>query len=31
LDFSEARGTLMGVAVATDGPYANHLHHTPDR
>jgi len=29
LDFTEARDD--GVAVASAGPYANHLHHTPDR
>jgi len=29
LDFTEARHD--GVAVASAGPYANHLHHTPDR
>jgi len=28
LDFSEARDD--GVAVASAGPYANHLHHAPD-
>jgi len=27
LDFTEARD--VGVAVASAGPYANHLHHTP--
>jgi len=29
LYFTEARDD--GVAVASAGPYANHLHHTPDR
>jgi len=28
LEFNEAR--YDGVAVASTGPYANHLHHTPD-
>jgi len=29
LDFTEARDD--GVAVTSAGPYANHLHLTPDR
>jgi len=29
LDFTEARD--VGVAVASAGPYANHLHPAPDR
>jgi len=29
LDFNEARDD--GVALASAGPYANHLHLTPDR
>jgi len=29
LDFNEARDD--GVAVASAGPYANHLHFAPDR
>jgi len=29
LDFNEARDD--GVAAASAGPYANHLHLTPDR
>jgi len=29
LDFNEARDD--GVAVASSGPYANHLHLSPDR
>jgi len=29
LDFDEARDN--GVAVASAGPYANHLHFAPDR
>jgi len=29
LDFTAARDD--GVAMASDGPYANHLHLTPDR
>jgi len=29
LDFNEA--TDDGVAIASDGPYANHLHLAPDR
>jgi len=28
-DFTDARDD--GMAVASAGPYANHLHHTPDR
>jgi len=29
MDFTEARDD--GVAVASAGPYADHLHHTRDR
>ena len=29
LDFTEAE--MMGVAAASDGPYASHLHFAPDR
>jgi len=29
MDFTEARDDELAMASA--GPYANHLHHTPDR